>query len=398
MIVPKLALNFTTATLDPLISVSRAGNTATRINASGYVEVVNEDLPRFDYGAVTLACKGLLIEESKQNVITYSSDFANAAWALGAINMLAPSSNSETAPDNTLSADKLIPNGANSQHRYDRATTLAAGTNSFSIFVKDGGYGFVWLRFGSLAAIFNIATGAATGVVAGTTATTFALRDGWRYVSISGTTTAIPTLRINVVPSASQNDFSGDGTSGVYVWGAQVEAGTPTSYIPTTTTALTRNADVATITGTNFSSFWQAGRGGVSVSAIPSTVSGTRPLIQFDDNTADNLIALQGNTTNPELYIVDTATPQAQIDAGTIAARTPYTLTGWWQTDFCAARKDNGAKVIDNSATIPTVTQARLGSDGTNYLNGHLATINYYDQFSGQIYTRRKNKAVFSVL
>jgi hypothetical protein len=54
--------------------------------------------------------------------------------------------------------------------------------------------------------------------------------------------------------------------------------------------------------------------------------------------------------------------------------------------------------VVDNSATIPTVTQARLGSDGTNYLNGHLATINYYDQFSSRIYTRRKNKAVFSVL
>jgi len=98
------------------------------------------------------------------------------------------------------------------------------------------------------------------------------------------------------------------------------------------------------------------------------------------------------------LYIVDGGSPQAQIDAGTIAANTAYSLIGWWQTNFCAARKDNGARVIDNSATIPTVTQARLGSDGTNYLNGHLATISYYDQFSGQIYTRRKNKAVFSVL
>jgi hypothetical protein len=54
--------------------------------------------------------------------------------------------------------------------------------------------------------------------------------------------------------------------------------------------------------------------------------------------------------------------------------------------------------VTDTTATIPTVTQARLGSDGTNYLNGHLATINYYDQFSSQIYTRRKNKAVFTVI
>ena len=147
-----------------------------------------------------------------------------------------------------------------------------------------------------------------------------------------------------------------------------------------------------------FSEWWQAGFGGSTVQALPSTVIGTRPLIQFDDGTANEIIALRGNATNPELYVVDGGAPQAQIDAGTIAVNTAYSLTGWWQTNDCKARKDSGAVVTDTTATIPTVTQARLGSDGTNYLNGHLATINYYDQFSGQIYTRRKNKAVFTVI
>jgi hypothetical protein len=73
-------------------------------------------------------------------------------------------------------------------------------------------------------------------------------------------------------------------------------------------------------------------------------------------------------------------------------------LTGWWQTNDCKARQNSGATVSDYTATIPTVTQARIGSDGTNYLNGHLATINYYNRFTGQIYDRRKNKAVFSLL
>ena len=187
--------------------------------------------------------------------------------------------------------------------------------------------------------------------------------------------------------------------STIYFWGAQLEAGAfATSYIPTTATALTRNADVATITGTDFSDWWQAGLGGATVQALPSTVSGIRPLIQFDDGTANNLIALRGNTTNPELYIVDGGTPQAQIDAGTIASNTNYSLTGWWATNDCKARLDSGAVVTDTSATIPTVTQAQLGSDGTNYLNGHLASISYYDSFSEQIYTRRKNKAVFNLM
>jgi hypothetical protein len=206
------------------------------------------------------------------------------------------------------------------------------------------------------------------------------------------------SISIGLYETAGTTSYIGTGKA-LYVWGAQLEQGADvTSYIPTTTTTATRNADDALITGANFSSFWQAVRGGVLVRALPSTVSGTRPLVQFDDGTADNIIALRGNTTNPELYIVDGGAPQAQIDAGTIAANTAYSLTGWWQTNFCAARKDSGARVEDLTATIPTVTQARLGSDGTNYLNGHLATIDYYDQFSGQIYTRRKNKAVFNVI
>lgn len=53
---------------------------------------------------------------------------------------------------------------------------------------------------------------------------------------------------------------------------------------------------------------------------------------------------------------------------------------------------------LTRAGNTATVTQARIGSDGTNYLNGHLATINYYDQFSSQIYTRRKNKAVFNLM
>jgi hypothetical protein len=194
--------------------------------------------------------------------------------------------------------------------------------------------------------------------------------------------------------------YVGDGVSGAYVWGAQLESGASvTSYIPTSTLAITRNADVATITGTNFSDFWQAVKGGASVQVTPSTVSGIRPLIQFDDNTANEIIALRGNTTNPELYIVDGGTPQAQIDAGTIAANTAYSLTGWWDTNDCKARKDTNATVTDDTATIPTVTQMRIGSDGTNYLNGTLATIDYYNTFFGQpIYTRRKNKVFPSLL
>jgi len=226
---------------------------------------------------------------------------------------------------------------------------------------------------------------------------------GWYRCSVTyiatATTTASVFFSVNNTSSLNTLSFTGDGVSGIALWGAQHETGPlATSYIPTVASAVTRNADVATITGTNFSDFWQASKGSVLVRARPDTVSGTRPWVQFDDGTANEIIALRGNTTNPELYIVDGGTPQAQIDAGTIAANTDYSLTGWWAINDCKARLDSGAVVTDTSATIPTVTQARLGSDGTNYLNGHLASVSYYDSFSEQIYTRRKNKAVFNLM
>jgi hypothetical protein len=169
-------------------------------------------------------------------------------------------------------------------------------------------------------------------------------------------------------------------TADVLMWNGTVEAGAfLTSDIITGATTATRNADVATMTGTNFSDWWQATTGAAAARALPSTVSGTRPVIQFDDNTADNFITLRGNTTNPELYI-KAATDQAQIDAGTISANTAYTLAGSWNTDSCAAALNGAVAITDASATIPTVTQARLGSDGTNYLNGHLQTVRYWPQ------------------
>lgn len=384
-VLPKLALDFTTASLDSRVTFTRttgASNPATYVNSGGVITAATNNQPRFDYDPVTLACKGLLIEESRTNQVKYSEQFDNSNWTTSKSAGASVSANTSVAPDGNTTADSVTFASSN-DYLYQSISNYVAVTGqsvTFSIFAKTS----------TQIIVFGGGTATGTDTYSHTT-----FQNGWYRQTLTRVFTETTSAKpLQMLPYGI---FAGAGT--YVIWGAQLEAGAfATSYIPTTTTALTRNADVATITGTDFSDWWQAGRGGVSVSAIPSTVSGTRPLIQFDDATADNLIALRGNTTNPELYIVDSTTPQAQIDAGTIAAGTPYTLTGWWQTDFCAARLNTSAKVIDNSATIPTVTQARLGSDGTNYLNGHLATINYYDQFSSRIYTRRKNKSVFSVL
>jgi len=395
-VLPKLALDFTTASLDSRITFTRAGNTATVVNSSGFIATINADLPRFDYNPVTLACNGLLIEESRTNLYSSSNGFATN-WTANASSF---SANSITSPDGTQNATKLIPNNGTVQAYcfITSAPSVTSGTSyTGSIFAKKDEFSFLQMTGGTAGfgssqyANFNLTTGA-LGNVAGGTARITDFGNGWYrcQFTVAATANASASILAVVVSSATVprlNAIAGGGVKGLHLYGAQLEAGAfATSYIPTTSAALTRNADVATITGSNFSSFWQASKGGTQVQAIPSTLSGIRPLVQYDDGTADNIIALRGNAANPELQIVDGGAPQVQLDAGTIVVNTPYSLTGWWQENNSFAQLNTQASVRDNTVTIPTVTQARIGSDSTNYLNGHIATIDYYDELSNSIY------------
>jgi hypothetical protein len=402
MINPALSLDFTSATLDPRITFARSGATATRVNASGFIEAMAADTPRFDFNSITLACKGLLVEETRQNIFFPSNDFANIVWTPTQASIV---SVANTDPEGNANSQKLVDTAVSSVHRIGILMSVTPNTYTVSLYAKAAEIScFTLIRSGSglASARFNLATMTATNIADATALTMTTEKNGWVRCTMTWTSavTITRTLFIQLEKPAGTSTYVGNGTDGLFLYGMQREIGAfATSYIPTTLAAVTRNADVATITGTNFSDFWQASKGGAQVQAIPSTVSGIRPLVQYDDGTADNIIALRGNTTNPELYIVDGGTPQVQLDAGTIAVNTPYSLTGWWQTNDCKARKDSGAVVTDTTATIPTVTQARIGSDGTNYLNGTIATINYYDSFFGRpIYTRRKNKVFPSLL
>jgi len=406
MITPLTSFDFTTANLDSRITFTRttgASNPATFVNSSGVLASATNNQPRFDYDPSTLVCKGLLIEESRQNRVRWSNNFSNAVWNDGTPNN-ATVATGQISPDGTTNGATLTAatGGVNSMRRQ-AITAPGATTYTVSFYVKKGtstssrilvrdntnSINFIQtlaLTWSGSVPVLGSLTGTWSSVNAG---------NGWYRVIGSGATGAGASVSITV--GIFPDNVAGTGT--LLVYGAQLEAGAfATSYIPTTTAVLTRNPDVATITGTNFSDWWQAGSGGALVRAQPGTVDGTRPWVQFDDGTVNEIIALRGNSTNPELYIVDGGSPQAQIDAGTIAANTAYNLTGWWQTNNCAARLNLTAPVFDTSATIPTVTQMRIGNDGANYMNGHLASISYYDTLTSYIYTRRKNKVVFSVI
>lgn len=250
---PTLNLDFANSqSVDPRITFTRA-STASRVNSKGLIELVPSGVPRIDFDPVTLACKGLLIEETRTNLLTYSENFDNAVWTKTRCSI---TPNVIIAPDGTLTADKLVEDTtASASHPLQCEVTVAANTSvTLSVFVKAGERGFVVLRLSPdgtnlIACGFDLTTGIAGTVVlggngTGASATITAYRDWWYKCSLAGipsTTVANPIAVFYPSTSASYSGtgfiYTGDGTSGLYIWGAELNAAAfPASYIPSTET------------------------------------------------------------------------------------------------------------------------------------------------------------------
>jgi len=391
-VLPRLALDFTTANLDARVTVTRALNTATRVNSSGFIASVNADLPRFDFDPTTLACKGLLIEESRTNAITYSQDFGNAAWVR---NITDVNTDVAASPDGTTNADKLIPTATSGVHGVYQDAALVNGTvYAFSGYFKADGYRRIMLRE-STAFGYAVAFDLISGTVVGTSSATGVITDagnGWWRCTMLFTSgwTNTSAMYAFVLPdngtSYGTATFTGDGTSGVLAYGVQLEAGAfATSYIPTTTTSLTRNADAVSMTGTNFSDWYNASEGALSFegSILADQGATTVDFSQISNGVSNsNIISLCMFGATAPLFQVVNGTTQANIDLGTLAVGSVFKMTGAYKLDSFAGAINGGAAVTDVSGSIPTgMTQIGLGNRlGGGYMNGHARRFMYWPQ------------------
>jgi hypothetical protein len=195
-------------------------------------------------GATRVASNGL-IEKVRTNLLTYSEQFDNAIWEKLSIPVTA---NAGIAPDGTNTADKITPTSSLTQHLiyYDGGGTLFNGDYSLSVFVKASGYSKVALRESfstGIYASFNLTTSTVIDSSPNQTNTITNVGNGWYRISFTASATITANLGIIALPDSYTtgdpfNSFAGDDTSGVLVWGAQLEIGVPTPYIPTTTAAV----------------------------------------------------------------------------------------------------------------------------------------------------------------
>ena len=203
---------------------------------------------------------GYLAEKASTNLALQSEDFTTSWTAQGAT----VTANAAVAPDGTTTMDRLVVDTANNFHDVYQLKTVVASTNyTHSVYMKDDGAGFGGINFGVgndyISVVADLSTGLVTDTDVGSTSGTIVATgcedagNGVYRVWISGSIGAtagymIPFLSDVAVPSAwsgGRPQYTGVLGEDILVWGAQLEAGTyPTSYIPTTTTDVLRNADV----------------------------------------------------------------------------------------------------------------------------------------------------------
>jgi hypothetical protein len=235
-----LAFNDENNNFKPLpFSFSRASS-GTVVNKDGLIETVNSGQPRIDFKDNTKGA--LLLEPQRSNLIPYSQDFSQSIWSKNSVSI---TSNTIISPNGTLTSDKLIPSSSGNQH-YLKLTNTLSSEKTFSFYAKKGEYDRIASYFEgtNTSIIFDLTNGVTLTNDGLANPSDFNIEEyanGW--YRCSSTQVGANNCDIFSVLGTSSS-MVGDGTSGVYIWGAQLEQGSyATSYIPTSGSAVTRVAE-----------------------------------------------------------------------------------------------------------------------------------------------------------
>jgi hypothetical protein len=387
-------------TLASLLSVSRA--------STGYATDSAGNLVAFGVNTLRRTDLGLLIEEARTNLQRQSQTMDNAGWVKSGLFVTADATN---APDGTLTADKMVELGAGVTHgMFGQSNTIVAGqTFTASFFAKAAGRSqfFVMCEADSSngpAVAIDLSTGTitATGVGSGTTggayasSTITALANGWYRCTITGTVksdqttayihpillNAAVTGTLNGIPAAAT--YTGDGTSGIYFWGAQIEANTSfaTSYIPTTNAAATRALDNITALNALLNLLNLPGNIG-PVSVFVQTYQ----MLHASSNTAivgsggsRQLLALNSNTGLSMSEYNGSVNLGANLGSGNFQTGVAKTAVAW----DAAGRSivaNNGTVATDSGSVGSATGAANIGSYGsTTAINGYLQRMTVWNK------------------
>ena len=328
------------------------------------------NIPRLDYSLGS--CPNILLEPQRTNLVLRSEEFDNGSWIKSNASVTA---NATTSPSGLLNGDALIENTATANHEIVQTTSVTTGVSyTFAIYVKANGRDKFKIQlanqFAATAlAYYDLVTGLTYSVGAAAAASMTSVGNGWFRCIITSTATSTGTAihYSTLVSTGTTTTYLGNGTSGVFLWGAQLEAGAyATSYIPTSSASVTRNADVINKTGVSS-----------LIGQTQGTLYGQLHIGASDSSSTVRMIAsLSNGTVNNriEIYRFNNTIQYDNVVGGAIQfSGSVATITSFNTTMRIAIKYSlnsvkffiNGVLVnTDTTALIPACSQINIG---TNY-------------------------------
>lgn len=356
---------------------------------------------RFDHDPVTGESLGLLLEGARTNISPYSVPTSGQWGVSGSTDTY----NNQTSPDGTTTAALAVANaGSFVSYSHSNIISFTSGVvYSSSVFVKAGTINRVQLALGSAVflagqyANFLLDGDGSVTASSGVTATIEKHSNGWYRVSITATAAATATgvgIAVAKIVTGSETRLQAitwSGTESIYVCGAQCEAGSfPSSYIPTTSGAVTRAADVVLNNASNtvpFASWYNSSAVTVYCEFSTFGVGGTttQHFYNINDNTNNNGIANYINNDaspagnafelkNATVNVVNENYGDSILNGDLV--KTAFAL----ELNNFAICMDGLSPVTDATGTIPTLTQINIGNRSSNdrTIYGHLRALYYY--------------------
>jgi hypothetical protein len=369
-----LAYNDENENYKPLPFNYTGAGKGTRVNKEGLIEVVENDRPRIDYKDSEDGV--FLLENAATNLITYSEDFSNSSWTKSNSTV----TSGFTSPDGTTNAFKLIENtSSTTEHRV--YVTMTSAVSTYSVRAKKAERNWIYIVAGGKGAYFNLENGIIGA--SNTTANIKALSNGWYECSILTAVLNGSTANIMVAKGDGLEVYTGDGTSGVYIYGAQLEVGNlASSYIPTQGSATTRVQETAS--GSGNSEVFNDSEGVLFADIAAFEETNSFEAISINDNSTSDRIFM--GYYSDDLYITVIDGGQAKYDVNTpinvkqnnkIAVKYKAQDFSFYLNGF-----EIDASVGINGGTTPSGL-SQLGfnrGDGVEPFYGKTKEIAYYDE------------------